>query len=232
MTKVNGLEVVRQSESKSAGGKLEHVASSSEAIGSENLETGEILETAQALQQATGTETPKIGAVSAANALESATSAAGDASKASKSASQDAAVAPTPKHAAMQQTPGGTVVQHAQRPPAHQFEGVLLAHNLALGDPYASIVQNDSATFGCNEPDSARVIDYIFFGEQNLRPLRALTIAKKSDLYGPTPSYPSDHLAIGVDFTYTYPANGSGVANGGANGAANGTLQTVSEHQV
>ena len=54
---------MRQSESKSAGGKLEHVSSSSEAGAFRDSsdaanEMGEVLETAQALQAVTGVANP------------------------------------------------------------------------------------------------------------------------------------------------------------------------------
>ena len=70
-------------------------------------------------------------------------------------------------------------------------------------DPYAPTYRStDAATFGCEDPGSARVIDYIFYSGRDFVSKRLLKTATTKDLKGPTASYPSDHISIAVDMEH------------------------------
>ena len=72
-----------------------------------------------------------------------------------------------------------------------------------MHDPYAPTYRLcDAATFGCEDPGSARVIDYVFYSGSDFRPKRLLKTATTKDLKGPTANFPSDHISIAVDMDY------------------------------
>ncbi|CAD7941445.1 unnamed protein product [Amoebophrya sp. A120] len=84
--------------------------------------------------------------------------------------------------------------------------GIALQHGLDLRDAYEPLYASHQwATFGCNDAGSSRIIDYIF-ASSTLQPRRVKQTSLKKDLQGPTGRYPSDHIAIAVDFDYL-PAN-------------------------